>query len=165
MIERASPARQSKSVLVFEQAQSASTWIAAIGAAAFALVTLAASLTPSAGSGGVVIGWLLFAAMFCLIAARRWIAEIDLRARTLRISRRSFGRRKRTIVDCTLDQCRQLGRIEYETDGHLSYGVYVEIADGTRHGIPLSDSTFQGAGRVAAELSEATGIPRLDTKS
>jgi hypothetical protein len=61
-----------------------------------------------------------------------------------------------------LDRCRQLGRIEYETDG--SYGVYVELSDGTRHAIPLKDSSFEEAGRVASQLSDATGITRLDTK-
>jgi len=122
----------------------------------------AASSMP--GSSGAAIACLLLAFMFSLVATRRWIAEIDLRARTLRISRRSFGRWTKTSVHCSLDQCRRLGRIEYETDGHLSYGVYVELTDGTRHAIPLKDSTLQEAGRVASQLSDLTEIPRLDTR-
>jgi hypothetical protein len=79
-----------------------------------------------------------------------------------KIIQTSFGRWTATVVDCPLDRCRQLGRIEYETDG--SYGVYVELSDGTRHAIPLKDSSFEEAGRVASQLSDATGITRRDTK-
>lgn len=164
MIESASPVGQAGSVLVFEGGQPAGIRIVAIGAFAIAAFALAAAPAPSIATGGGVIGCLLLAFMFSLIASRRWIAEIDLSARTLRIFRRSLGRWTRTVVDCPLDQCRRLGRIEYETDGHLSYGVYVELINGSRHAIPLKDSSFEEAGRVASQLSEATGISRLDTK-
>src|SRR5262245_31323730 len=166
MIESASPAGQSASVLVFENGQAARMWIVPIGAVALAAVVVIAH--PPAwsrpGTSGVVIACILIASMFSLIASRRWIAEIDLRARTLTISRRSFGRWTKTSVHCALDQCRRLGRIEYETDRHLSYGVYVELTDGTRHAIPLKDSTLQEAGRVASQLSDLTKIPRLDAR-
>lgn len=108
--------------------------------------------------------WLLLACMFFSIASQRTTVHIDLRARRLRIVRRYFGRWGKTIVDCPLDQCRAVGRIEYESDGHASYGVYVELASGRRHDIPVKEKTVQEAGRVAARLSDATGIPRLDTK-
>jgi len=167
MMESKSPSGQSALVLVFENGRPPGVWIVPIGAVAVALAAIvmadsAAWSRPA--SGGVVIACLLLALMFSLIASRRWIAEIDLKARTLRISRRSFGRWTKTSVHCSLDQCHRLGRIEYETDGHLSYGVYVELTDGTRHAIPLKDSTLQEAGRVASQLSDLTEIPRLDTK-
>jgi hypothetical protein len=164
-MENTSPAGQSASVLVFENGRAAGVWIVPIGAVAFAAVVMtnsAAWSTPE--SSGVVVACLLIASLFSIIASSRWIAEIDLRARTLRISRRSFGRWTKTSVHCSLDQCRRLGRIEYETDGHLSYGVYVELTDGTRHAIPLGDSTFQEAGRVASQISDLTAIPRLDAR-
>ena len=165
MIESASPAGQSASVLVFENGQAARMWIVPIGAVALASVVIADTAAWSRpGTSAVVIACILIAFMFSLIASRRWIAEIDLRARTLTISRRSFGRWTKTSVHCALDQCHRLGRIEYETDGHLSYGVYVELTDGTRHAIPLKDSTLQEAGRVASQLSDLTKIPRLDAR-
>jgi hypothetical protein len=165
MMESTSPAGQSASVLVFENGRAAGVWIVPIGAVALAAVVMANSAVRSMpGSSGAVVACLLMASMFSIIASRRWIAEIDLRARTLRISRRSFGRWTKTSVHCSLDQCRRLGRIEYETDGHLSYGVYVELTDGTRHAIPLRDSTLQEAGRVASQISDLTAISRLDVR-
>ena len=135
----------------------------AVGAFAVAAFILAAEPVPSlATDGGAVIELLLLAFMCSLIASRWWIAEIDLSARTLRIFRRSLGRWTRTVVDCPLDQCRRLGR--YEAEGDFSYGVYVELIDGSRHAIPLKGSSFEEAGRVASQLSEATGISRLDTR-
>jgi hypothetical protein len=160
-----SPARQSTSVLVFESGQAAGRWIVPIGAVALAAVVVANSAAWSMpGSSGVVVACLLIASMFSIIASRRWIAEFDLRARTLRISRRSFGRWTKTSVHCSFDQCRRFGRIEYDTGGHLSYGVYVELTDGTRHAIPLRNSTLQEAGRVASQICDLTAIPRLDTR-
>jgi hypothetical protein len=114
------------------------------------------------GSTGEAVGCFLMAAILILTTLRRWTAEIDLRTRTLKISRRSFGLWTKTTLQCSLDQCRQLGTIGYDTDGYLSYGVYVELTDGTRHAIPTRDSTFHEAGRVAARMSNFTKIPRLD---
>jgi hypothetical protein len=163
MPESASPVRQPGSILRFEEGRSPIIWLVLIGGFALAgIVLVAAPASSAATSSGAFIACVLFAIMFSLIASRQWIAEIDLRTRTLRLSRRSFGRWTATVVDCPLDRCRQLGRIEYETDG--SYGVYVELSDGTRHAIPLKDSSFEEAGRVASQLSDATGITRLDTK-
>jgi len=99
---------------------------------------------------------------------RQWTAEIDLDTRRLRIFRRSFGRWRRDIVDCSLDECTALGTIEYDNDGHFSYGVYMRLKSGVRHAIPLGSSTFMGsstfseAASVVSQLSAATGIPRLD---
>jgi hypothetical protein len=72
-------------------------------------------------------------------ASRRWTAEIDLTTRRFRVSRRSFGRWTNTTLDCPFDECSALGTFEYDTEGHLSYSVYVKLKDGTRHAIPLSD--------------------------
>jgi len=160
MIDGAPQIGESRHILVFQEGRSALALVAPI--AAFGVAAIFAAFDRSPGSAGAVVACLLMACMFFLIASRRWIAEFDLQTRTLNISRRSLGRWTKTIVDCPLDQCRMLGRIEYERDGHLSYGVYVELADGTRHAIPLKTPTLQEAGKVAAELSEATGIPRLD---
>ena len=160
MIAGAPQIGESRHFLVFQEDRSALALVAPI--AAFGVAAIFAAFDRSLGSAGAFVACLLMACMFLLIASRRWIAEFDLQARTLNISRRSLGRWTKTIVDCPLDQCRMLGRIEYETDGYLSYGVYVELADGARHAIPLKTPTFQEAGKVAAELSEATGIPRLD---
>jgi len=164
MSESASPGGQGGSVLRFETSRSPIKWIVPSGA--FAVAGLALAFAPDSSattSGGPVIACILLAIIFSLIASSRWIAEIDLKAQTIRLSKRSFGRWTR-VVDRPFDQCRRLGRIEYETDGHRSYGVYFELTDGTRHAVPLKDSSFEEAGRVASQLSDATGIARLDTK-
>jgi hypothetical protein len=115
-------------------------------------------------NAGAVVGFLIVACIVGLSAARQWTTEVDLAARRLKISRRSFGRWTKTIVDRPFDECSMLGTIEYNTDGHISYGVYVQLKDGARHAIPLKDSTFNEAARVATQVSDATGIPRLDIK-
>jgi hypothetical protein len=162
MIERTEPAEVSRDVLVFQGSASTAAWIVPIGVFAFSAVVLANE--PSGTGGGAIVGCLLVAVMFALIASRRQIAEFDTRRRRLRIFRQSFGRWTRTLVDYPFDQCPRLGRIEYETEGHFSYGVYVELNDGSRHAIPLTSSTFVDAGHVVALLSDATGIPKLDIK-
>ncbi|MGY4434716.1 hypothetical protein ACVWWO_007193 [Bradyrhizobium sp. F1.13.1] len=154
-------ARDSSAVLVFERKPSAIIWMIPAGLVGVAVVVASSG---GAVAGGSVVLWLLLACMFFSIASQRTIVHIDLRARRLTILRRLFGRWGKTIVDCPLDQCRALGRIEYESDGHASYGVYVELLSGSRHDIPVREATIQEAGRVAARLAEATGIPRLDTK-
>jgi len=131
------------------------------------IYALAAGSTPTPSlpvNAGVFIALLFFACIFFHVVTRQWIAEIDLATRRLRISRRSFGRWTKAIVDSPLDECSKLGTIEYNTDGHTSYGVYVELKQGTRHAIPLQSSAFREATRVASKLTEATGIPRLDTR-
>lgn len=104
----------------------------------------------------------LFACILLSLVTRGSIAEIDLGARRLKVSRRFLGRWTKTIVDCSLDECSALGTFETETDGPSAYSVYVKVADGTRQTIPLTDSTLNEAARVASQLSAATGIPRLD---
>jgi hypothetical protein len=116
-------------------------------------------------SSVAVATWLVMAYMFSIVASRRWIAEINLRARTLRISRLLFGRWTKTIVHCSLDQCRSLGITEHETECIVLYGVYVELTDGTRHTIPLKNSTLQEAGHVASQISDLTGISIGQTRS
>jgi hypothetical protein len=139
------------------------------GAAAFGIMVFAiafvadSSNTWSMPANAGAVGFLFIACILGLSVSRQWTAEIDMAARRLRISRRSFGRWTRTIVDCPLDECSVFGTIEYNTDGHVSYGVYVQLKGGTRHAIPVKKSTFNEAASVASQLSTATGIPRLDT--
>ena len=121
------------------------------------------TLVTPGGTAGSVIVLVFFAILFLLAVTRRRIVEFDLVDRKLTISQSRFGRPDKLILDCPLDQCRALGRIGCETDGHTSYGVYVELLSGRRHDIPVKEKTVQEAGRVAARLSDATGIPRLDT--
>jgi hypothetical protein len=161
MDEVTSPNKRFKPVLLFESSRSAAIWLLPGGLVAVAIIAAGSSSTEAKSS---VVLCVLLACMFFSIASQRTTVEIDLRARRLKIFRRFFGRWIKTIVDCPLDQCRALGRIEYETDGHASYGVYVELLSGRRHDIPIKEKTVQESGRVAARLSDATGIPRLDTK-
>jgi hypothetical protein len=114
-------------------------------------------------NAGAILGFLFLACIVGLSMSRQWTAEIDMAARRLKISRRSFGRWAKTIVDCPLDECNVFGTIQYNTEGHISYGAYVQLKHGARHAIPLKDSTFEEAARVASQLSAATGIQRLDT--
>jgi hypothetical protein len=162
MVESSSPTHPSPSVLVFEQPLSRRGAILLFGIFFGAVGLLATSEAPQA-AGGVVVGCLLITSMFAFAASRRWTAEIDLKARRFRLSRQSFGRWARYVVDCPFDQCVRLGRIEYDTEGSLSYGVYIELTNGRRHAIPLKESTLTEAGAVAARLAKATGIARLDT--
>lgn len=161
MAEVISPNERFKPVLVFERKRSTAIWLLPGGLVAVAIVAAGSGSTEANGSA---ILFLLLACMCFSNASQRTTVEIDLRARRLKIFRRFFGRWIKTIVDCPLDQCQALGRIEYETDGHAWYGVYVELRSGRRHDIPIEEKTVQEAGRVAAQLSDATGIPRLDTK-
>jgi hypothetical protein len=136
--------------------------IVAVAIATFASGDLGTVATPG-NSAGTVIVFIFFACILLSIVTRQWIAEIDLGTRRLKVSRRFLGRWTKVVVDRSLDECRALGTIAYDTDGSPSYGVYVELMDGTRHAIPLENSTFKEAAKVASQLSAATGIPRLDT--
>src|SRR4051794_17785441 len=62
-------------------------------------------------AAGVVVVFFFFAPILFLTIPRQWTAEFDLDTRRLRISHRSFGRWKREIVDCSLDECSALGTI------------------------------------------------------
>lgn len=161
MAEVTSPNEQFKPILIFEKDRSPAVWILPASLIAVAIIAARSSSIEAQGS---IILCLLVACMVFSIASQRTTVEVDLRTRRLRIFRRFFGRWAKMIVDCPLDQCRALGRIEYESDGHASYGVYVELLNGRRHGIPIKEKTVQEAGKVAAQLSAATGISRLDTK-
>ena len=140
-----------------------------------ALLTIVAFITgnsrtvaPPENPAGLVVLFIFFASILFLKITRQWTAEIDLDTRRLRIFRVFFGRWRRDMVDCSLDECAALGMIEYDNDGHVSYGVYVRLKSGARHAIPLPSFTFMGsstfseAASVASQLSAATGIPRLD---
>jgi hypothetical protein len=140
-----------------------------------ALLTIVAFITgnsrtvaPPENAAGLVLMFIVYASILFLTITRQWTAEIDLDARRLRIFRRSFGRWRRNIVDCSLDECTALGTIVHDNGEHFSYGVYVRLKSGARHTIPLGSSIFPGsstlseAASVASQLSAATGIPRLD---
>jgi hypothetical protein len=139
-----------------------------------ALLTILAFITgnsrtvaPPENAAGILAVFILFTSILFLKITRQWTAEIDLDTRRLRIFRVFFGRWQREIVDCSLDECCAVGTIQYDNDGHFSYGVYVRLKSGARHAIPLRSSTFMGstlseAASVASQLSAATGIPRLD---
>jgi hypothetical protein len=115
------------------------------------------------GAAGTVVALIFFACILFQVVTRQWIAEIDLAARRLKISRQFLGHWKKTVVACPFEEICGLGTIEYNNDGHASYGVYMQLKDGTQHAVPLSNSTFGEAARVASELSVAIGIPRVDT--
>jgi hypothetical protein len=132
--------------------------------ATFAKGDLGTIATPGNTASTVVL-LIFFACILLSIVTRRGIAEIDLGARRLKVSWRFLGRWTKVVVDRSLDECRALGTIEFDTDDGPAYGVYIDLMDGTRHGIPLENSTFKEAAKVASQLSTATGIPRLDTKS
>jgi hypothetical protein len=94
---------------------------------------------------------------------RQWTTDVNTAARRLTISRRWFGLRPKTMVDCSFDQCEALGVIEYNTEGRLTHGVYVQLQNGKRHAIPIAGSSYEEASTVASEVSRATGISRRDT--
>jgi hypothetical protein len=127
------------------------------------------TVAPPENPAGLVIMFIVYASILFLKITRQWTAEIDLDKRRLRIFRRSFGRWRRNIVDCSLDECSALGTIVHDNGEHFSYGVYVRLKSGARHAIPFGSFTFMGssalseAASVASQLSAATGIPRLDT--
>lgn len=145
-------------VLIFEKKHP--TFIVLLPYVIVIVAVCAAFVNPIERGGGLLL--LLLLALFW-IAYKRMTVKIDLRACRLQIFRRLIGPWIKTVVDCPLDQCRALGRIKYESDGDVSYGVYIELLTGKRHDIPIQESTIQEANRVAAQLSDATGIPRLDT--
>ena len=126
------------------------------------LAIVAMSQSTSADFRAVAFLLLLFACIALPNASRQWTAEIDLTTRRIRIFRRSFGRRTKTTVDCSFDECSALGTFESDNDGHPSYSVYVKLEGGTRHSVPIANSTLNEAGRVASQLAASTGIPRLD---
>jgi hypothetical protein len=95
---------------------------------------------------------------------RQWTAEIDLAMKRLRLSRVWFGRWEKTAVDCSLDDCIALGTVEYNTEGHITYGTYFKLRDGSWHAIPVEGSSFEEALAVVKEVTAATNIPRLDIK-
>ena len=113
-------------------------------------------------NAGACALFLLFGYFLFHATTRQRIVEIDVAARRLKIYQRSFGRWTKAMVDCSLAQCKCFGTIEYNNEGHTSYGTYVQLKDGKRHAIPLKDATFETANAVATQLSTATRIPRLD---
>jgi hypothetical protein len=159
-IERCGP------TLIFSSGKPGVGWVAFLCALIFA-AALAADSSDAWSiptHGGAVIGILLIAGIIGVSLSRQWTAEIDMAARRLKISRRSLGRWTKTVVDCPLDECTAFGTIEYNTEGQISYGAYVQLKSGRQHAIPLKTSAFKEAAKVASQLSAATGIPRLDTR-
>jgi hypothetical protein len=162
MVEGNPRIERSRKTLVFTSANPGFGPAAFIGFAAIFAFAIMSAPTPASEQIAVVFLLTLVSCILLLNASRRWTAEIVLTTRRFRVSRRSFGRWTKAIVDCPFDECSALGTFEYDADGHLSYSVYVKLKDGTRHAIPLANSTLNEAARVASQLSTATGIPRLD---
>jgi hypothetical protein len=92
----------------------------------------------------------------------QWIAEIDIVARRIRLSRTSFWRWTKTIVDCSLDDCVALGTVEYNADGVAQYGTYFKLRNGSWYALPTRGGSFKEASDVVRKVSTTTGIPRLD---
>src|SRR5258707_7351997 len=74
------------------------------------------TVAPPENAAGLVLMFIVYASILFLTITRQWTAEIDLDTRRLRIFRRSFGRWRRNIVDCSLDECCALGTIVYGND-------------------------------------------------
>ena len=139
-----------------------------------ALLTIVAFITgnsrtvaPPENAAGLVVVFIFFASLLFLKITRQWTAEIDLDTRRLRIFRVFFGRWRRDIVDCSLDECAALGMIEYDNDGHFSYGVYVRLKSGARHAIPLPSFPFMGPSHIqrSCERRVATVGCNRDSKA
>src|SRR5258708_14795891 len=81
------------------------------------------TVAPPGNAAGLVVVFIFFASILFLTITRQWTAEIDLDTRRLRIFRVFFGRWWLATVNCSLDECTALGTIEYDNDGHFSYGV------------------------------------------
>lgn len=144
---------------------AASVGVVALAAIGFtALIAIAGRTSSALETAGIFSAFLLAFSPLFLIGSHRRTTEIDTAIRRLKISRLSFGRWNKTIVDCSLDECIALGTMEYDGAEGVAYGLYVQLKSGKRHGISSMDTTFKAAARIASQLSAATGIPRLDTK-
>jgi len=153
---------QSGQTLIFTSGKGKSAFPGLmVVAAILAFATLCYS-TPTSLRAVAFFLLLIFACIAGASASRQWTTEIDLTTRRIRVFRRSFDRWTKTLVDCAFEECTALGTFEYDSDGHLSYDVYVRLENGTRHTIPIASSTLNEAARVASHLSTSTGIPRLD---
>jgi hypothetical protein len=98
------------------------------------------------------------------LVLRQWTVEIDLHRKRLRRFRQWFGFWIKTVVDCPFDDCVAVGTAEYNSDGHMTYGAYFKLKDGSWHAIPTRANSFEAAASVIRQVSAATGIPRLDIK-
>jgi len=72
------------------------------------------TVAPPGNAAGPVAVLFFFASLLFLTITRQWTAEIDLDTRRLRIFRVFFGRWRRDIADCSLDECAALGTIQYD---------------------------------------------------
>lgn len=162
MIELNPGIERSGQKLIFTSGKSSRSGFVGIIVVGAIFAFVAVSESASRDLRAVAFLVILFASILLLSASRQWTVEIDLTTRRIRVLRHSFDRWTKTIVDCSFDACSALGTFESDNDGHLSYSVYVKLEGGTRHAIPIANSTFREAGRVASRLAAATGIPRLD---
>jgi len=143
---------------------AASVGVVALAVIVFTAIVAIAGRSSALETTGIFIGFLFSFSIIFIVGSHRRTTEIDTATRRLRISRQSFGRWRKTIGDCPLDECIALGTMEYDGAEGVVYGLYVQLKSGKRHGISSMDTTFKAAARIASRLSEATGIPRLDTK-
>jgi len=136
---------------------AASVGVVALAVIVFTAIVAIAGRSSALETTGIFIGFLFSFSIIFIVGSHRRTTEIDTATRRLRISRQSFGRWRKTIGDCPLDECIA------PAEG-VVYGLYVQLKSGKRHGISSMDTMFKAAARIASRLSEATGIPRLDTK-
>jgi hypothetical protein len=97
------------------------------------------------------------------ILLRRWITEVDVEARRLKITRAWPGFKPKTVLDCAFDDCAAVGAIEDNTEDGSTYDVYVEMKSGKRCRIPRNDNSHDAMLGFAKEISAVTGIPRRGT--
>jgi hypothetical protein len=93
----------------------------------------------------------------------RWTIDIDAVAKRLRIERALLGYWRKAIADWSFDECKALGvRKSRNVEGPYTYSIYVQLRGGEQYAISVAGSAQQEAERIADELTNATGIPRLD---
>lgn len=161
MIELNPGIERSGQKLIFTSGKSRSGFVGIIVVGAiFAFAAVSGSALRDLRAVAFLV--ILLACILLSSASRQWISEFGLTTRRLTIFRRSFDRWTKPTVDCSFDECSALGTFESDNDGHPSYSVYVKLEDGTRHTIPIANSTLNEAGRVASRLAASTGISRLD---
>jgi hypothetical protein len=118
------------------------------------------------GDKASFIGLGAFTALMVIVLVlsfvRGWTVSIDPKTKRLRIVRELFGHWRKTIVDCSFDECEALGVRRSTIDGLFTCSVYVQLKSGMQHDILVARNAHEEAARVADELTNATGIPRLD---
>jgi len=151
--------------LTFAAGLSPAIQIAGLASLAGSVLVFASGYADAFASNtaGMVSAFVAIACILLAISALRWILEVDLATRRLRLTRQFLNLQTKTIVDCSFDDCRALGTFKSNVEGQVSHSAYFQLVDGQTHAIPLDKTTFAEAAKVARELSMATGIPLAET--